>query len=93
MSGLVVRYILIGSYTGQINASRDGVCLQGNWPIFGDENDIRDIQNVMERARAQYISIAKSRETLSFKFDPTCVVELHEAVFGGEDKVIEKRDG
>lgn len=91
MSGLVVRYITLGRYTGQISASRDGICLQGNWPIFGSESDIRDVANVLERARAQYVSISNSRAALDFKFDPDCVTELHAAVFGGDDKIVEVR--
>ena len=92
MSGLVVRYKLLSTHEGQISASRDGVCIQGSWPIVSDEQDIKDIQAVLDRAKAQHNILTSSRSVSSFDFDPPCVVELHKSRFGADDELITTRE-
>jgi hypothetical protein len=53
MSGLVVRYQLESDiYSGEINASRDGVSLCGRWPIMSADESVM-VEETLARARLQ----------------------------------------
>jgi len=46
MSGIVIRYKIESNYLdGEINASRDGVSIQGSWPVFTDVDQVTEILN------------------------------------------------
>lgn len=62
MSGLVVRYFWRDRGAGignepEVNASRDGVSLQGMWPEMG-KDDLLWLRFILDRAAAQHECIA-----------------------------------
>lgn len=101
MSGRVVRYRLLGDGEDfEISASRDGVLIQGSCPHL-TEADIEDVYTILKRATEVAHCMGQLRRSVGseeypvpffFHADPACVVELHQAVFAGADKVIEQRE-
>ena len=97
MSGLVVRYQMEHS-GGQVNASRQGVGVQGSWPIMDDE-EIEIVYALMKRASEQANAL-NTRELFSkptalpFAGDPECVTEYRRyRVFSTDEyEVIETRE-
>ena len=100
MSGIVVRYQEIAQYHNridrapgdfEISASRDGVCICGNTGPFTDEY-VRDIVNVLDRARVQYLRLADRQEPFPFEADPLCVVRQVDGSVMGNKEVIKSRE-
>lgn len=64
MDGLVVRYQLDSDiYTGEINASRNGVSLYGTWPTFSVDDSVI-IEEYIARARVQAQQLSADRGRL-----------------------------
>lgn len=78
MSGAVVRYktgfnrgkrhSIVSSedetdWSAEINASRDGVSLQGDWPTYRNPADVEALVEVLRHAAGTYRSIANSHGT------------------------------
>lgn len=64
MDGLVVRYQLESDlYSGEINASRNGVSISGRWPILSTEECVM-VEEYVARARVQALRLAEERGRL-----------------------------
>lgn len=64
MDGLVVRYQLESDiYSGEINASRNGVSISGRWPILSTEETVM-VEETLARARVQAQQLAQERGRL-----------------------------
>lgn len=64
MDGLVVRWQLTSDvYTGEINASRNGVSLFGHWPIMTTEETVM-VEETLARARVQAQHLSQERGRL-----------------------------
>ena len=54
MDGWVVRYRLTsGMYSGEINASRNGVSIAGTWPIMNVPRNLTEIVTTLHKAALQ----------------------------------------
>lgn len=93
MSGLVVRYRLIGdSFNGEISASREGVLII-SIPHLTNVQEVLDVQRVIGRAYEQFTALYKSNPALAFFTDPPCVVELRKyQVMSQEYSVLQERE-
>lgn len=96
MSGLVVRYRIIGQAAGsfEVSASRSGVLIQGTSPDL-NQHSAADVRTVIERASwvAEFIRRGElDIPAFSFQHDPQCVVSLRKAHFAAEDEEVERRE-
>lgn len=88
MDGMVVRWQLESDvYSGQINASRNGVSMCGRWPILTTEECVM-VEEMLARARvqAQHLSQERGRlfgpriEPLSdAEIDRLCTIPVYES--------------
>lgn len=64
MDGMVVRYQIQSEvYSGEINASRNGVSLSGHWPVFSADDSVI-VEEHIARARVQAQHLAQDRGRL-----------------------------
>lgn len=72
MSGLVVRYFwrdrVVSSDEPEINASRDGVSIQGRWPTM-TEIELDELNDVLRAAYFQFVSIRDTGHARDDKYE------------------------
>jgi hypothetical protein len=98
MSGLVVRYREMSDRGLEISASRDGVGISG---ASYDMHNVDDIKAVLDRALEWHKRLQDDYphrdlrcadvDNTPLEQEPNCVIEAHESIFAGEDKILEAR--
>lgn len=57
MDGLVIRWQLAEPYTGQINASRNGVWIGGTFPVSSDPAFIEEAKVILDEAHRTHLQL------------------------------------
>ena len=73
MDGMVVRYKVQGGYSGQINASRNGVSLTG-FPVMKTDEEIDEVIEALHKARRHYRHLARGTGEPLGEIDPRLVI-------------------
>ena len=91
MDGIVVRYKLSG-VTGQISASRNGVCVSGYFPVMPD-GAVASFLETFHEALVQYRSIRDTGEPLAeSEANEARVRFLTAACVGGQHADLSQRE-